>query len=364
MSKPLVIDLVVGCRPNFVKAAAIIHAAEKYPNTKINLIHTGQHSSDLSDPFFDELELPIPPPSRRFICSHFDNAVSRLSCLIGWMGDVFAEDKPDLVMVVGDTDSTLAGAVAAAKLNICLVHVEAGLRCGDYMMQEELNRKMVDSVSDICYTTTNAARETLLAEGHNPALVKFVGNVMVDTLYRFLPDAEKKYPHGWSSPYAVLTLHRAETVDHDDIVFPALDAVRKVAESIDVVWPVHPRIRSRLGAWKCEGQFTRCEPMGYLQFISLLSSAKFVMTDSGGVQEETTALGIPCLTLRPSTERPETVSMGTNRVIGTNPEVIYEAAAALAVCNRSNHTYIDKPPLWDGRAADRILADLAQLGEK
>lgn len=359
MSKPLVIDLIVGCRPNFVKAAAILHAAKSYPDVKINLVHTGQHTSDLSDPFFYELDLPIPPPNRRFICPVFNNPVARLARIVEWLGEVFEDDKPDVVMVVGDTDSTLAGALAAAKLNICLVHVEAGLRCGDMMMQEELNRRLVDSVSDICYTTTEAARETLIAEGHNPELVKFVGNVMVDTLYRLLPDAEKRYQHGWESPYAVLTLHRAETVDHNEIVFPLLDTVRKVAESINVIWPVHPRIRSRIGAWKCEGQFARREPMGYLKFISLLASAKFVMTDSGGVQEETTALGIPCLTLRPSTERPETVSMGSNYVVGINPGVIYdEAMTTLAGRHRDFPNGYGKPPLWDGHAADRILADI------
>jgi UDP-N-acetylglucosamine 2-epimerase (non-hydrolysing) len=354
----MIIDLVIGCRPNFVKAAAIIHAAKQYPNVTINLVHTGQHVGDMSDPFFNDLELSVPTPHRSFLCHDFLTIIDRLSRMIEWLGTVFNEDKPNFVMVVGDTDSTLAGAIAAAKLTIPLIHVEAGLRCGNMNMQEEINRILIDSVSTVCYTTTIRHRDTLIAEGHDPQSVKFVGNVMVDTLYRFLDQARGLYPRPThlNGPYAILTLHRAENVDDDKVIFPMLDAVREIAEEIDVIFPIHPRLKSRIGAWNNNGRFLFEEPMSYLKFIALLSRAKFVMTDSGGLQEETTALGIPCLTLRNETERLETIWEGTNSLVGIDPSVIL--ARGQGLIDRTEIFEYQKPVLWDGHAADRIFADL------
>lgn len=353
----MIIDLVVGCRPNFVKAAAILHAAEKYPNVKINMLHTGQHWGEMSEPFFEELRLPAPKHILGSCASSVAVSVlDRFATTIAALGNWFRADKADYAMVVGDTASTLAGALAAKKIGIPLIHVEAGLRCGDAQMQEEINRILVDSVSDVCYTTSEAARDNLIAEGSH-ANIQFVGNVMVDTLYRFLPEARAQYAHFSGGHYAVLTLHRAESVDRDHVIFPMLDAIREVANDIPVVWPVHPRLKSRLGLWKDNGMFSFVEPMGYLQFISLLSNAKFVMTDSGGVQEETTALGVPCLTLRNNTERPETVGMGTNTIVGRWPKQIISCAQKL----RCAETALTRTvlPFWDGHAADRIMSDLA-----
>ena len=357
----IVIDLIIGCRPNFVKAAAILYAAKNYPDVKINLVHTGQHTKLMSDPFFQDLELPT--PEHNFPDWRWDGhpePVERLGCMISWLQNVFIADKPNFVVVVGDTDSTLAGAIVASKLLIPVIHVEAGLRCGNMNMQEEINRILVDSVSTICYTTTDHHRDTLIAEGHDPDSVKFVGNVMVDTLYRFLPQAQERYPRPsyLRDPYAVLTLHRAENVDNDKVIFPMLDAVREIAEEIDVIFPIHPRLKSRIGAWHNNGRLIFGEPLSYLKFIAVLSGTKFVMTDSGGLQEEATALGIPCLTLRNETERPETIWQGTNSLVGTDPSVILARGQGLV--DRTEVFEYQKPPLWDGHAADRILEDIVR----
>ena len=255
----------------------------------------------------------------------------------------------DYVMVVGDTDSTLAGAIAAVKSGIPVAHVEAGLRCGDMKMQEEINRILVDSISTKHYATSDWALKNLKSEGHWRA--RNVGNVMVDTLMRFLPEAIKQYPR--DDNYAVFTLHRAENVDDPEKLASIINAVEEVATRIPVIWPVHPR----LGPLIAGRNITAVEPMGYLQFIALLSGAKFAMTDSGGVQEETTALNIPCLTLRENTERPETVHAGTNCIVGTSPKSILDMADWILSSKQTSfkRRQIDG---WDGHAAERILEDL------
>ncbi len=342
------ISLVVGARPNFVKAAAILHTAKKFPQLQFDLIHTGQHKNIMSDPYFKDLELPKPD----FKFGPFlGSPVKRLAAMTELLSEeVFdsGDYRPDMVMVVGDTDSTLAGALAAVKNGLPVAHVEAGNRCGDRKMQEEINRILVDSVSTKLYTTTEDARERLIQEGHDWNNTVFVGNVMVDTLYRFLPEAKKRYQR--SGPYAVLTLHRAENVDNPDVFAGIINGVMGVAQDIPVIWPVHPRcgyVRS-----SC---VTTVDPMGYLQFISTLAGASFVMTDSGGVQEETTALGVPCMTLRPSTERPETICQGSNRLVGTDPEDIMRVGRFLNGCTIKQYP---KPDKWDGHAAERILEGL------
>ena len=343
------IDLVVGARPNFVKAAAILHAAKKFPQVEIRLLHTGQHQNIMSDPYFKDLELPVPDQ----VCTYDEpKVIYRLASMM--MGlYVYWEDRgrPDYCMVVGDTDSTLAGALAAAKSGIPVIHVEAGMRCGDMKMQEEINRILVDSIAVKHYASSTHAYYNLMAEGRDKS-VRMVGNVMVDTLLRFLPQAIEKYPS--KGEYAVFTLHRAENVDDHQKLRSIVNAVAQVSEKISVVWPVHPRIGPFVAG--AREDISVVEPMGYLEFIALLQSAKFVMTDSGGVQEETTALGVPCLTLRGSTERPETVSQGTNRVIGTDPRYIVEFANASL---RNDHKFERRrPDGYDGHAAERILEDL------
>jgi len=341
------IDLVVGARPNFVKAAAIVEAAWKYPDVKIRLIHTGQHEGKMSDSFFKELGLPDP------ILLNHDDGPRRFGNMLGILSAHWSAFKPDYVMVVGDTDSTLAGAIAAKKAGISLIHVEAGLRCGEKNMQEEINRKAVDSISDILYTTTADATDRLIDEGHSDVL--FVGNVMIDTLFRFKDRAIKQFVDRSifraDAKYAVLTLHRAENVDDREKLDCILEAVAKI--KTPVIFPMHPRTQKTR---RYPNGVILAPPYSYFDFIGLMAGAQFVMTDSGGIQEETTALGVPCLTLRPTTERPETVYSGTNHVIGTSPLRIIEMADAVLSWKDDGR----RPELWDGRSADRIMQDLVR----
>lgn len=336
------IDLVVGARPNFVKAAAIVEAAKKYPDVKISLIHTGQHNGKMSDPFFEQLGLP------QHLVIDCITGPRRFGHMIEMLSGYWSALKPDYVMVVGDTDSTAAGAIAAKKSGLPLIHVEAGLRCGDDNMQEEINRKLVDSISDISYTTSRESYNQLVClENHNPSSVLFIGNVMIDTLFRF---KEKALSQSAFKDFALLTLHRAENVDDEEKVQDILNAIGKINKT--VLMTLHPRLNK--SSYVRPSNVVGIPPQSYLSFIGLMASAKFVMTDSGGVQEETTALGVPCLTLRTNTERPETVLYGTNHVIGTHPQAIMEMAHAILSWKDNGI----RPDLWDGHAADRLMADL------
>jgi UDP-N-acetylglucosamine 2-epimerase (non-hydrolysing) len=344
------IDLIVGCRPNFVKAAALLHAAKDFPQIEFKVIHTGQHTNEMSDPYFKDLRLPKPETFLQIPV--MEGPPERLGAAIVGLSLQFRDDKPDYVMVVGDTDSTLAGAIAAAKRGIPILHVEAGLRCGDFTMQEELNRRIVDSVSTAHYATSQFAVENLKLESREHH-VRLVGNVMVDTLLRFLPEARQKFAR--KGPYAILTLHRAENADNPERLKSIVRAVEEVSKHIQVLRPVHPR----LGTFWFNAASDICDipPMGYLEFIAALESAQFVMTDSGGVQEETTALHVPCLTLRDSTERPETVEFGTNRVIGTDSAAIIKEGVELAE-HPQRWRRCSQIPLWDGLSAKRIMEDI------
>jgi UDP-N-acetylglucosamine 2-epimerase (non-hydrolysing) len=349
------IDLVVGCRPNFVKAAAIVHAAKLFPRLcNIRMLHTGQHDTEISAPYFRDLELPDPYLYFGGLGQLYDAVrLGKMTADLGnfWNGQL-DKDRPDYVMVVGDTDSTLAGALAAKKQGLPLVHVEAGLRCYDPKMQEEINRELVDSVSDVLYTTTEHARENLIAEHKSPFDVVTVGNVMADTLKRFLPKAVQTYPTR-RPDYGILTIHRAENVYNQDRMAEIVDGVRQVADTVmPIIFPMHPRQHVRLWGANLE----RVAPMGYLEFIATMARAEFVITDSGGVQEETTILGVPCITIRDNTERPETVKGGTNIVVGTDGGAILKAV-------QDRHERINDllaPPLWDGKAAERIIKDLLE----
>lgn len=349
----MIIDLVVGCRPNFVKASALVQAAKLFPEVVVRLIHAGQHGGVMSDPFFAELELP--EPSWKIL--HYDTVPStRLGNMVSSIGAFWTGNpRPSVVVVVGDTDSTLAGAIAAKKSGLPLAHVEAGLRCGEEKMQEEINRKMIDSVSDILYTTTDRASDNLADEGHAQRNIVLVGNVMVDTLKRYKGTAISKYarPFG-EKEYALLTLHRAENVDASESANKIKEAIREISKNIPVIFPKHPRNSSWL---YMEGLHT-VPPMGYLEFIATMSRATFVMTDSGGVQEETTALGTACVTIRPNTERPETVNMGSNNIAGTETEGIVRAARKARYQAFDMNRYGLIPPLWDGLSAERVIRDL------
>jgi len=349
----MIIDLVVGCRPNFVKAAAIVEAAKAFPDVVIRLIHTGQHHDVMSDPFFKQLNLPKPAWS--MISQYLVGTADRLGGMVSSLGAFWSGNpKPDWVIVVGDTDSTLAGAIAAKKSKLKVAHVEAGLRSGLVEMQEEINRKMIDSVSDRLYTTSRGATENLTREGHMPWSIYFAGNVMVDTLMRHIHAAKKQYPRRTDGEYALLTLHRAENVDDRAAMNGIMEAIQVIAKDIPIIFPKHPRGHVTVDI----PGVTVVPPMGYYEFIAEMAHATYVLTDSGGVQEETTVLGTPCLTLRPNTERPETVHQGSNNIGGTYAAGIIECAKRVRYQNFDIERFGKIPEKWDGQAAQRIISDL------
>jgi UDP-N-acetylglucosamine 2-epimerase (non-hydrolysing) len=353
--------IVVGARPNFMKAASVVEGARRTGLTT-TLLHTGQHyDPELSRVFFDELELPEPDISLGI--GSASHATQTAKIMLAFE-QALKEVEPAVVVVVGDVNSTLACALVAVKENVPVAHVEAGLRCFDREMPEEINRRVCDHVSTYLFTSSrdcddNLRRENIAAEG-----IVFVGNTMIDTLLRFRPVAARRRTArglGVDGRYCVLTLHRPDTVDDPDQLAGVLEAIVPVARTVPVVFPIHPRTRARvegtrLAALLDGGNGIVCTPpLGYLDFVSLMGDARLVLTDSGGIQEETTVLGVPCLTLRPSTERPVTVACGTNRVIGTDPETITrEALAAL----ETHRPYAAVPELWDGRAGERIAEHL------
>jgi UDP-N-acetylglucosamine 2-epimerase (non-hydrolysing) len=359
---------VVGARPNFMKVAPIVAAMKKRPARFLPLVvHTGQHyDSAMSDSFFRDLDLPQPD-------THLGvGSASHAAQTAGVMErfePVVLREKPDWVLVVGDVNSTIACALVCVKLGVKVAHVEAGLRSRDRSMPEEINRLLTDQIADLLFTPSHDAGENLIAEGIPRERICLVGNVMIDSLYNNLERARElrtRQDLGLAGiDYALLTLHRPSNVDLRESFEPILQALEVIASKLPVVFPVHPRTRktiTELGLSKrveaIKGLRT-IDPLGYLDFLNLSSGARLVLTDSGGIQEETTALGIPCLTLRENTERPITVEMGTNVVVGTDTDRIISAASA--VLNGSAMKPIQQPPLWDGRTSERILDALEQF---
>lgn len=356
--------LVVGARPNFVKVAPIVRALRSRGHDTV-LVHTGQHyDASMSVNFFVDLSLPEP--------DHFlgvgagSHAEQTAKVMLGF-DPVLLQERPAWVVVVGDVNSTLAAALVVAKrrdeLGCRLAHVEAGLRSDDWRMPEEVNRVLTDRVADLLLTHSPEAEGRLIAEGIEPGRVVFVGNVMIDSLFAALAEAPTAPPSGVSSEdYGLLTLHRPSNVDDAEQLRALLAVLTEVSERLRLIWPVHPRTRDRLAAlnWTPPTTITLSEPVGYLAMCRLLDGARLVLTDSGGVQEESTALGIPCITLRESTERPITVREGTNRLV---PWPVARESA-LAVVNdalaaaRSTGSRSGRPRGWDGRAADRIVQAL------
>ncbi|HEY5724350.1 MAG TPA: UDP-N-acetylglucosamine 2-epimerase (non-hydrolyzing) [Methylomirabilota bacterium] len=349
---------VVGARPNFVKIAPILAELRQYPEAEVTLIHTGQHYDlQMSESFFANLEIPAPDVNLE---ARSDTAIGQTAEIMRRLEPVLVERQPDWVVVVGDVNSTLAAAITAVKLGIPLAHVEAGLRSGDRSMPEEINRILTDSISDILFTTEPVAADNLAREGVDPARVHFVGNVMIDTLFRYRGRARESTilrdlglePGG----YAALTLHRPSNVDSPEALGRMMDAVARIQAEIPVVFPVHPRTRARIA--RLDGRLgdlrglRLIEPQPYLDFVQLMASARCVLTDSGGIQEETTALRVPCLTLRENTERPITATRGTNRVVGVDPAAIFGAWREVAT---GRWPVGELPELWDGKAAERIV---------
>jgi UDP-N-acetylglucosamine 2-epimerase (non-hydrolysing) len=358
---------VVGARPNFMKIAPV--AAEmKRRSTEFAavLVHTGQHyDAAMSDAFFRDLGLP--QPDIHLNVGSASHAVQTARVMIEFES-IALREQPDWVVVVGDVNSTLACALVCAKLNIKVAHVEAGLRSRDRTMPEEINRLLTDQISDLLLTPSPDADENLLAEGIARDKIKFVGNVMIDSLLDNLKRAEHSTVREdlGLSRYAVATLHRPSNVDNEQTFANLLAALEFVAEHLTVVFPVHPRTRANIDKFnfsakiKQNKNFKLIEPLGYLDFLRLYSGAAIVLTDSGGLQEETTALRIPCLTLRENTERPVTVSLGTNKVVGTNTERIVTAVKEVLKNDTEIYQKARIPPLWDGKTAARICDALTE----
>jgi UDP-N-acetylglucosamine 2-epimerase (non-hydrolysing) len=350
---------IVGARPNFMKVAPIYKAIAARGRLSQRLIHTGQHYDvKMSDVFFQDLGLPA--PDIHLGVGSGSHAEQTAKVMVE-LEKVFAREKPDLVSVVGDVNSTLAAALVAAKACIPFAHVEAGLRSFDPTMPEEVNRLVTDRLANLLLTPSPDGDENLAREGTDPKKVFFVGNVMIDSLLaskaraQALPTLSQLGLE--AGKYALCTLHRPSNVDDPKVLAGLLDALAFVSRSVPVLFPVHPRTRKMMTegglgkALEAAKDVRLVDPLGYLEFLALSSQAKLILTDSGGLQEESTALGVPCLTLRENTERPVTVTEGTNTVVGSNPERIKaEAAKILAGQGKAGRI----PKLWDGRAAERI----------
>ena len=359
---------VVGARPNFMKVAPIVAAMKRRPAEFHPLVvHTGQHyDAAMSDSFFRDLELPQPDTH---LGVGSDTHAAQTAAVMKLFEPVVLKEKPDWVLVVGDVNSTLACALVCVKLGIKVAHVEAGLRSRDRTMPEEINRLLTDQIADLLLTPSPDADANLRAEGIPEERIRFVGNVMIDSLQKNLNRARQsriKESLGLSDgQFGVMTLHRPSNVDDATTFRRILAALTEITANLPVIFPVHPRTRktiAELGLTKVIGGLKNLrliDPLGYLDFLSLYSSAGLVLTDSGGLQEETTSLGIPCLTLRENTERPITVEMGTNVVVGTDTQRII--AAAKASLNGSAKQPGQQPPLWDGNTAERILAALLEV---
>jgi UDP-N-acetylglucosamine 2-epimerase (non-hydrolysing) len=354
--------VVAGARPNFMKAAPVLEAAGR-AGLSSALVHTGQHyDAELSDVFFAELGLP--EPDAHLGVGSGSHAEQTARIMTAFEPELRRFD-PAVVVVVGDVNSTLACSLVAAKEHYPIAHVEAGLRCHDFFMAEEINRRLCDHLSTYLFTTSRDARDNLLAEGIADERIEFVGNTMIDTLLRSADAARARGAAerlGVSGPHALLTLHRPENVDDEEILTGLLEAGEEISAEIPVVFPLHPRTDARIDAFGLRDRIDRSRiqvqpSLGYLDFLGLLADSAFVLTDSGGVQEEATVLGIPCVTLRESTERPVTVEQGTNVVAGTRREDVLAAAHA-ALHREGGPGQI--PELWDGRAGERIAARLAE----
>jgi len=357
---------VVGARPNFMKIAPIMEALRTGPaQIPARLVHTGQHyDAAMKDAFFDQLG--IPEPDVDLEVGSGTHAIQTAEIMKRFEPVIDAE-RPAAIMVVGDVNSTIACALVASKKAVPVIHVEAGLRSYDRSMPEEVNRVLTDQISDLLFTTERDAHKNLEREGIDERRIHFVGNVMIDTLRSHLPKATppEKILRAASDPdvflgsgpsYALVTLHRPANVDSPEVLARLLRTLRRISDSIPIVFPVHPRTRARMesSGLVSELQTSRIlqlAPLGYLDMLGLMSKARVVLTDSGGIQEETTALGIPCLTLRENTERPITVEQGTNTVVGTDAQRI-EAAVSDILQNGGKAGRV--PEFWDGKAAERI----------
>jgi UDP-N-acetylglucosamine 2-epimerase (non-hydrolysing) len=358
------IYLVAGARPNFMKIAPIVRALQASKKFAFKLVHTGQHyDREMSDVFFEELD--IPKPDFHLEAGGGTHAQQTAKIMVAFE-ETCQQERPDCVLVVGDVNSTLACSIVAKKLHIPVAHVEAGLRSGDMRMPEEINRLVTDAISDWFFVTESTAIDNLLREGKDAESVFFVGHVMIDNLLYQCTKLEhanrnkleseqikKKHPR-----YGVVTLHRPSNVDNEMTLASIAGALRKISERLTLVFPVHPRTIRNLEKFGIDlgENVILTKSLSYMEFLNLWKDAALILTDSGGLQEETTALGIPCLTIRENTERPVTVDEGTNILVGTDPDRIFrEAKLVLAGKGKKGR----RPELWDGKAAERIVEILS-----
>jgi len=368
------LTLVAGARPNFMKIAPLIRAFVTRPEVfEWRLVHTGQHyDHDMNDVFFEELA--IPAPHARLGCGGGTHATQTAAIMVAFEKELLT-NPADWVIVVGDVNSTLACSVVASKMAVRIAHVEAGLRSGDRRMPEEINRLVTDSLSDLYFVTEPSARENLLREGRPAQTIHDVGHVMIDTLFHQVRQLNENPDGPWvrsgtralkdrllasGAGYGVVTLHRPSNVDDMFALTGVLSALRAIAETLPLVFPVHPRTRERLDAFGIEPGpgLTLTGPLPYMEFLDLWKDASLVLTDSGGLQEETSALGVRCLTLRDTTERPITLTDGTNCLAGRDPKRIVTLARELLSRPPSSR----RPPMWDGKSAERIAEVLATVG--
>lgn len=354
---------VVGARPNFMKVAPVLQAGSKRAGLEQVLLHTGQHyDAAMSGRFFEELGLP--EPDVNLGVGSATHAVQTGRILIEF-DPVLEREQPDWVVVYGDVNSTVACALAAVKRGVRVAHVEAGLRSFDRNMPEEINRILTDQLADLCLTPSRDGNANLVAEGIPHDRVKLVGNVMVDTLLRLRPKArERGMPAELGvdgQPFSVVTLHRPSNVDSRDVLGSLLEGLRDVAREMPVIFPIHPRTRKQVdefGLAPLLDGIRLLDPLGYIETVSLLDQAAIVLTDSGGLQEETTMLGVPCLTMRPNTERPVTVTEGTNRLIASTRAAMVTAFHQVMAQRRNGGYQPGSPEGWDGRAGERVIAAL------
>lgn len=365
---------IVGARPNMVKMAPLMRAMKQIPEFDPVLVHTGQHYDYLmSQVFFEQLGMPAPNYNLEVGSGSQHDQTAEI---IKRFGEVVQRDRPDMVVVVGDVNSTIACSLVAAKERIPLAHVEAGLRSGDRTMPEEINRLLTDSISDMLFTTEESGNANLRHEGVPAEKVFFVGNIMIDSLVQSIKTArDSELAAKMALPrrgYGVLTLHRPANVDDADKLRAVLSAVKEIARELPVLFPVHPRTQARIASAGIEGMNSwdgehaikgngvwMMGPATYMDFLGIVDGAALVITDSGGIQEESTFMGVPCLTFRDNTERPATIDHGTNILVGTDPAaLLHHAAETLRKAKSSLRAGYKIPPLWDGHAAERIVEQL------
>jgi UDP-N-acetylglucosamine 2-epimerase (non-hydrolysing) len=359
--------LIAGARPNFMKIAPIYREAGRHQNLDCQVVHTGQHYDyEMSQAFFDDLEIPKP---HFFLSAGSGSHAVQTAKIMTAFEEVCLEENPDLVMVVGDVNSTLACSIVAKKLLIEVAHVEAGLRSFDLTMPEEINRMVTDSITDHFFVTEHSGIENLIREGKPEDRIHFVGHVMIDNLFYQLKRLENGYKpqapisnlKSENGAYIFLTLHRPSNVDQPDKLLEIAGALNEIAREYRILFPVHPRTRQRLDRFRApmSSNIIQLPPLSFKESLYLWKDAVMVMTDSGGLQEETTALGVPCITLRENTERPITVELGTNMLGGTTKDSILEACRRTVSKPKINSV----PPKWDGRASERIWESLLNSSE-